>query len=173
MKLNIMSHWIVFLCGINGKDWPKKGHEYRQKMSGYFIGKMAELFLKEEVKKLAVYFSDKDKYSIETDLERGIVRNFLYNYNQLTKIPIDMQVEVATLILKSQQVWQEVYKKSDYSIFKPYLENIFNLKIKSAEIIDDTTHPFDVLANLSDEEINIHKVEILFTELKLAIFKNK
>ncbi|MFE8695054.1 carboxypeptidase M32 [Cytobacillus sp. FJAT-53684] len=150
---------------------PTEGNDYRQKMQGFFTGKMGEIFLSDTAKQGAIYFSDFDPSLLGDDMERGLVRSFLYLYNNTTKVPLEKQVELASLTAKAQKMWQEAYQASDYSIFKPALEEIFRLKMGIAKYIDPNKHPFYVLAGSADEGIEIEKVNLLFKELRNGIIK--
>jgi len=148
---------------------PAQGQAYRQQMQGYFSGKAAELYLRDEARRLAQYFAAFDPARLESDLERAIVRVYLRHYNQAARIPVEKQVELAELTAQAGQVWRAAFEKSDYNLFRPYLERVFRLRIEMAGLQDANRHPLDVMADGADEGIDTAQVQRLFAQLKAGL----
>lgn len=148
---------------------PMDGREYRQEVSGYFIKEQIKLITDYETKKLVEYFRelDEDKY---IDLyDKALARMLIKRYDNAVKIPIDLQLEMSSFTSKAQMVWKEALNNSDFDLYKPYLKQMFELKTKVAEAMDNTRKPFDVLVDSVDEGLTVEKVDQLFSELKKGI----
>ena len=150
-------------------ELPQRDLNYRQGMQGFFSGKQGELFHDREAALCADFFENFDVGLLETDLQRGLIRYFLYLYRTQGKIPVAKLAEYAALLARAQTVWLEAYRRSDYAMFKPVLVEMFDLKREIARYVDPGKPTMDVLADMWDEGINVEAVDKLFGELRAGI----
>lgn len=148
---------------------PSAGAAYRHNAIGFISGKSTELIQSDRTKELADYFMENDWRGHEDVIERGMIRNFLFTYDQTTKVPAELQVELTVLQAKAQNIWKEALQASDYEMFKPTLTEMFELQKKVADAIDPHEHPLQVLSATMEEGIDIHQIERLFAEMKTPI----
>ncbi len=148
---------------------PKKGINYRQEVSGYFVKERIKLITGPETRKVVEYFRELDDSRYENLYEQAVVRILTRDYDNLVKVPVELQLEMNSLISKAQMVWKEALNNSDFNLYKPYLKQMLELKIKIAQAIDKTKKPFDVLVDNVDEGLTVEKVDQLFSELKNSI----
>ncbi|MDR1272116.1 MAG: carboxypeptidase M32 [Clostridiales Family XIII bacterium] len=146
-----------------------QGQPYRRDMQGYYASKQGELFQGKEVRGLASWFSDLDDSRLESDAERGMIRQFLRLYSSMGRVPAELQGRHSAAVAGAQAVWLDAYERSDYSLYKATLEEMFAIKREIAAAIDKTREPFEVLAGLQDEGIDIGEVAVLFRELRGGI----
>jgi carboxypeptidase Taq len=150
---------------------PKQGTAYRQQVASFVAGKKADLMATEEVKSIVDYFSSYDLEKINDYIEKGLIRNFLFHYNITSRVPKEKLQQVSALKAVTTGKWVEAKEKSDYSIFKPYLEEVFSLKKEIAGYIDPDRSPFEVLVSITDEGICYDEVVREFGKLKTGIKK--
>jgi carboxypeptidase Taq len=150
-------------------EMPLRDAVYRQSMQGYFSAKRGELFHTKEAAQCADFFKGFDPSSLETDVQRGMVRYFLYLYKTQARIPPATLAQYAALTARAQAVWAEAHDKSNYALFKPVLKEMFGLKTEIARCVDPDKPPMEVLADMCDEGIDIEAVGVLFKELRDGI----
>jgi carboxypeptidase Taq len=73
------------------------------------------------------------------------VREIRRTYNRAVKMPRDLVEEIARVCSRAQQVWQEARAKTDFALFKPWLEKIVALKIQEAQAVGHQGVPYDAL----------------------------
>jgi carboxypeptidase Taq len=154
---------------------PKQGVAYRQKVSSFIAGKKADIMATEEVKNIVDYFSTYGLEKINDYIERGLIRNFLFHYTCMSRVPKEKFQQISALKAVTTGKWLEAKEKSDYNIFKPYLKEVFSVKKEIAGYIDPTKKPFEVLVSITDEGICYDEVVREFNKLKtgLKVLLNK
>lgn len=148
---------------------PKQGAAYRQQVSAFVAGQKADLMATEEVKNIVTFFTNCDLQKIDNYIEKGLIRSFLFRYNCIFPVPKEKLQQVSALKAVTTVKWKEAKEKSDYSIFKPYLKEVFDLKKEVAGYIDPTKKPFEVLAGITDEGICYNEIVREFGKLKAGI----
>lgn len=148
---------------------PETGRPWRVRSSTYMTGKQAELFVTKESHSLASYFKDLDVSTLDTDIDRAVVRRFMANYTTCSGLPLAMQEEISNAHFASDAAWNEARRQNDYTIWRPALEHFFDLKYKAAEMIAPNKHPLETMINVYDEDLTVDMCSRLFSELKTAV----
>lgn len=148
---------------------PTEGGTYRQQVSAHVALKKAELFDSQEAKETAEYFSKVDLNEIEDYVERGLIRSFLFRYNNQTKTPKDLMKQYSMLRAETMNKWKEAREKQDYEIFRPWLSQMFELKKKIALSIDPEKPAFDTMVNVNDEGTSCDEISREFDVLKVGL----
>lgn len=130
---------------------PAEGGAYRQQVAAHIAQQKASLFLSADAKSAAEYFSGANLDDIADDIERGLVRTFLFRYRNATQTPADLTREYSFLRADAMNKWKEAREKQDFRIFQPLLEQVFDLKKQIARAIDPNRPAFDTLVGLTDE----------------------
>ncbi|MEB3773873.1 MAG: carboxypeptidase M32 [Desulfurococcales archaeon] len=99
------------------------------------------------------------------DYERGVVRVLTRTIERLTKIPEELVYERAKTSQEATHAWRKAKEKSDYSIFKPYLERIIDINRRIAEHLGYEEHPYDALLDLYEEGLKTRDVDRIFEGL--------
>lgn len=147
----------------------KDGMGYRQEVSGHFIKEKMKLITDNETKKLVEYFREIDENKYRNIYDKVLAKKLIKRYENSVKIPIDLQLDMSSFTSTAQMVWREALKTSDFNLYKPYLKQMFQLKTRVAESIDNTKNPLDVLLSDVDEGLTVVKVDQLFSELRNGI----
>ncbi len=148
---------------------PKSGGEYRQKVAGYMALKRADVINSEKAKNIAKYFMSYNIEDIENDIENALVRNFVNNFKRSINVPADLMRKFVEKVGASQAKWIEAVQKQDYSIFKPYLKEVFEFSKEIAVLSDPEKSPFEAMIEACDEGVSIDILTREFEKVKKGI----
>ena len=98
--------------------------------------------------------------------EAANIREIKHSYDKLVKIPKSLVEELTRVTTVAHEVWAEARKKSDFSIFFPYLEKIIKLKHQQAEAVGYEKHPYDALLDDFEPGATIEKVAKVFSDFR-------
>jgi carboxypeptidase Taq len=95
------------------------------------------------------------------------VREFRRDYDLATKLPKDLVEALAKTGSEAQHVWKEARKKSDFAMFRPWLEKMVGLARRKAECYgwDADGEAYDALLNEYEPGMKSAEVERIFTPL--------
>jgi len=98
--------------------------------------------------------------------ESAIVREIARAYKRKTALPESFVKEMATETSLGQHAWQGARAKDDFSIFKPHLERILELKKREAEYVGYSDRPYDALLDDFEPYMRSRDVDALFSSLR-------
>jgi len=98
--------------------------------------------------------------------EQGVVRVLKREIEIFEKLPLEFVEEFEKLTAEAKVVWRNAKEKSDFNLFKPYLEKIVEMSRKKAEYLGYEEHPYDALLDLFEEGLRTREVEDMFQKLK-------
>lgn len=148
---------------------PVEGATYRQQMGSFVADQKNALFATAEAAEAYAYFSGGDWRTVDSDLERGLIRLFLFRYRHAVRMPGKILEQYSLLRVTLMQKWQEARKQQDYGIFSPWLEQAFQLKKQIALAIEPEKPAFDTLVGMTDEGLSCQEVSKQFVVLKQGI----
>jgi len=91
------------------------------------------------------------------------------NYDEQTKLPEELVVETARQEAITVNVWKKAKAAKDYSMFKPELKKMLELRKKAAEILMEvkgTATPYDALIDIFEPKMTAEMITKVFGELK-------
>ena len=91
------------------------------------------------------------------------------NYEEQTKLPEDLVAEIAKQQAITVDVWKKAKATKDFSMFKPELGKLVNLKKKAAEIlteVKETATPYDALIDIFEPKMPSEAINKIFGELR-------
>ena len=106
-----------------------------------------------------------EKLKALNDAEKGVVRVVKRELNYYQKVPPKLVEELQKATIDSNIPWREARKKSDFSIFKPYLEKITELKREEATHLNPSGNPYNARLDLSEEGLTTTDLDKIFSEL--------
>lgn len=145
---------------------PKKGKAYRSDVLGYLSSESYKLQTSEEMKNFIEYFISLENLD---DVTEAMVHNAKKNYDQTKKIPEDRYREYIVLASNSFSYWEEARAKSDFSIFKPYLEKIIEFSKEFIGYWGYKGNKYNTLLEFYEPGITVEKLDKVFGELREAI----
>ncbi|HUK27450.1 MAG TPA: carboxypeptidase M32 [Candidatus Acidoferrales bacterium] len=99
------------------------------------------------------------------DFEKGFLRVMKHDLDYYTKLPPKLLEDMARVGTEGTVVWREARKKSDFNMFKPYLEKMMELKKQEAEKLGYVGHPYNALLDRFEEGLTTADVDKVFTSL--------
>jgi carboxypeptidase Taq len=147
---------------------PKKGYAHRAHMMAAMakLGhersvnpKIGEMLAKIEGSKLAA-----GKGSVQAANIRGWRRT----YNQATKVPERLAVELARASSEGQSVWEQARPKNDWKTFQPVLKRNIGLARELADALGYAGERYDALLDLYEEGATAAQIEPVFAQLRAA-----
>lgn len=91
------------------------------------------------------------------------------NYDEQTKLPEKLVVETAKQQAIAIDVWKKAKAAKNYSMFRPELEKLFELRKQAAEIlmsVKKTATPYDALLDLFEPRVLSDQIAKVFSELR-------
>lgn len=93
-------------------------------------------------------------------------------YDEQTKLPEALVTETAKQEAIAVDTWKKAKLAKDFSMFKPELEKLFNLKKQAAEIlmkVKNTATPYDALIDIFEPKMSSEAIARIFDELKTGL----
>ena len=134
------------------------------KARGFAQAQMA-LMKQERVIDLAGPISKAEKLSDLSDYEKGILRTIKRDLDYYTKVPPKLLEELRRTTTEASVVWREARRKSDFQMFKDYLQKIVELKKQEAEKLGYEGHPYNALLDRYEENLTVKDVDKVFSAL--------
>lgn len=108
-------------------------------------------------------------YGTLNELQKRNVYLIKKNYDEMTKLPEELVVEIARQRVITIDAWKKAKAAKDFSMFKPELEKLVDLKKKAAEIlmkVKGTATPYDALIDIFEPRMTAEMITRIFDELK-------
>jgi len=108
-------------------------------------------------------------YDSMNTTEKRNVHLMKKNYDEMTKLPEELVVETAKQITIAIGTWQKAKAAKKFSMFKPDLEKLVELKKKAAEIlmdVKDTATSYDALIDYFEPATSSETITKVFDELR-------
>lgn len=153
-------------------DWdqktyiPKGGVQNRGNQLALLAGISHQKATSPEIGDLLKQLEGSSVASDPDSFEAANIREIKHSYDKLVKIPKSLVEELTRVTTVAHEVWAEARKKSDFSIFFPYLEKIIKLKHQQAEAVGYEKHPYDALLDDFEPGATIEKVAKVFSDFR-------
>ena len=155
---------------------PKKGASWRSEQLTY-IAKLLhkrnsseEFFYLIEAAKVELFASSKnsENQQIIEEKEKNIELLIKEFYRQKNLDP-KLVESLAKAKSKGYESWQEAKRKSNFSIFLPFFEELIKLRIEEAKQISDKYSPWETLAQPFEPELNLKWLNKIFQPIREII----
>ena len=161
---------------INILEWelrvvaPKGSQDELINLISYYETKLFNCLTKDSYGKLLYKIYSASLFYKLSEPEQRYIKNLLRKYEESIKIPKDFYARYITLKSKSNIVWQEAKRTSNYDLFKPYLEKIITMTKRYYRFIDsDNPNLYDVMLNHYETGMTSEIIDKLFGKLKEKI----
>ena len=98
--------------------------------------------------------------------EQRMVHLMLKEIRDMQKIPMDEYIAYQELVVKADDVWHRAKDASDFEMFRPYLEKIFETVKKFALYIEPDKDPYDHCLNDYEEGLTMAACDEFFSKLR-------
>ncbi len=171
LKHRLAEYWdLIKVSSLLGWDqrtqMPKNGSAVRAEQLAT-VGRLAhEKFIDPAVGKLIdVVTPWAEGQPYESD-EAALVRWARREYDKARRVPPELEAEMTRAASLGEDAWVEARKKSDFSIFLPFLAKNVDLKFKYVECFDEPEHVYDVLLDDYEPGMKTAEVRQVFDDLK-------
>ncbi len=145
---------------------PKKAVPYRSEVVGYLSTEAYKLETSDKMKEYIDYLSNVDGLDKVT---QSMVENVKKNYEKTKKIPEDRNKEYIILTSEAESKWEEAKEKSDFAMFKPYLEKLVDFQKELIGYWGYEGNMYDTLLDFYEPGFTVEKIDSIFSELRDAI----
>ncbi len=111
-------------------------------------------------------------YDVLNEIQKRNVYLIRKHYNEQTKLPEKLVVETAKQQAITVDVWKKAKAAKNFSMFKPELEKLLELRKKAAEIlmqVKGTATPYDALIDIFEPKMPAEAIAKIFAELKKGL----
>ena len=98
--------------------------------------------------------------------DAALVRVAARNFDKTMRVPSEFVSEQAVVTTAAFEAWVDAKKKSDFSIFHPHLEKVFDLARKYVSFFPPSDHPYDVLLDDYEPGMKTADVQAIFDKLR-------
>ncbi len=104
-----------------------------------------------------------------TPEQKANIREITKLYERETKIPVRLVKEIARVKSLGTEAWIKAREKSDFNVFRPWLEKMIALKKEVAEAIGYEDKPYDALLDEYEPYAKVKDIDPVFSELKKSV----
>ncbi len=128
-----------------------------------------KMFTDPEIGKLLESIEKDSNYDQLDAVQKRNVHLIRKNYDEQTKLPEELVTETAKQRAIAVDVWKKAKAAKDYTMFRPELEKLFDLRRKSAEIlmtVKKTKTPYDALIDIFEPKMTSDEITTVFNGLR-------
>jgi carboxypeptidase Taq len=159
--------YAVFLLAWDQQTYmPPAGAEERGQQIGTLNKLAHSRFTSDEVGKLLDELAPAVAQLPPDSDEARLIKVTRRKYEQYTKVPPEMIVELAELTSIAFSVWQQARPENNFSKFQPYLEKIVDNRRRYAELFAPYDHIYDPLLDRYEPGMKTAQVQAIFNQLR-------
>ncbi|ACP47665.1 Carboxypeptidase Taq [Sulfolobus islandicus Y.N.15.51] len=112
-----------------------------------------------------------EKLEPKSDIEKGLKRVLDREYKYYDAVPEELDMKLHRITSEATVVWRNAKAKGDFNAFKPYLEQILEIKREIAHKLGYKDHPYSALLDRYEEGFTVTDAERVFNELLPGLSK--
>jgi len=170
-KITALTHAItMFYWDMDTGGMPPGAIETRARVISVLDAELFEMKTSETMLTFFQYVEAAIERGEATDIQMGLYREFIREYNRLMCIPADEYKAFSELAVLAVAKWEEAKDKSDFSIFAPYLQQLVDYQRKfiiyraDAGMVYDT--PYDALLDDYEPGMTVEILDAFFAEIR-------
>lgn len=122
-----------------------------------------------EIGRLLDRIMEHSQYDSLDEVQKRNVYLMKKHYDEQAKLPEELVAETEKQRAITTNTWKKAKGAKDYSMLKPELEKLLNLRKKAAEIlmeVKNTATPYDALIDIFEPKMTAEKIDKVFSELE-------
>lgn len=156
---------LIYYDGVTAA--PKRTAENRAHTLGVLSEEQYRLATGQDTAELLEFLDAKRE---KLDLrEKRMVYLLLKDIRQMRKIPMDEFVAYQMLLVEADDVWHTAKETSDFALFEPILEKIFETHVRFAGYCAPEKDPYDYWLNEYEEGASREALDAFFAVLRSRI----
>ncbi len=166
-KLCAYNHAISIIYYDGATTAPKATAQNRGRALSVLSEEMYKLTTNAETVEL-LEFLDEHKDELD-EREQRIVYLACRDMKEMKKIPLEDYIAYQELIVEADDVWHRAKETSDFELYRPVLERIFDFNKKFAKYCAPEMHPYDYCLDKYEKGLTMAKCDEFFATLKARI----
>lgn len=166
-KMSAFSHAVGLISYDAVTSAPKNTAENRAQTLGILSEEIYRLSTGDDTLKL-LEFLDANSQELDEKQSR-MVFLLLRDIRKTRKIPMEEYIQYQKLMVESDAVWHEAKEKSDFALFEPVLERVFDFSKKIAAWVEPDMDPYDYWLNEFEEGLSKARCDEFFALLRSRI----
>ena len=163
-KMSAYYHAMSLIHYDGATTAPKGTAQNRAQTLGVLSEETYKLSTGEETVALLEYL---DAHKDELDEKNArIVSLMLKDIREMQKIPMDEYIAYQQLLVEADDVWHTAKETSDFALFCPLLEKIFEFQKKMAAYCAPEMHPYNYCLNTYEDGLTMEKCDEFFAALR-------
>ena len=106
---------------------------------------------------------------LASEVERANIKMAAKAYKRMTALPKDLSQRIAELETEGYHSWVSARQASDYSKFKPSLQEWVDISKKKAALIDPTSAAYDVLVEDYEKGMTAARIDEIFAKVREGV----
>ncbi|MCS7245812.1 MAG: carboxypeptidase M32 [candidate division WOR-3 bacterium] len=154
---------VLSILGWDERTYiPKSGYKYRSELNAVLGEYIHDEWTKDYIGELIEIAKNGEL----NEIERSNLYWWERSYIRSKKIPKELLINHIKVSTVAYQVWKEAREKSDFELFKPYLNEIVKILREKVQILGYKNEPYDALLDGYEAEITAEEISKVFEELK-------
>lgn len=146
---------------------PKQGVEQRSEVIGMLSTDVFKMSTSEEMEAYIVELSGNESILSEITMKTLLECKKEYDLNK--KIPAEEYKEYVILQSKSESIWEEAKAKSDFEMFRPYLEKLVAMTKRFIQYWGFKGNKYNTLLDMYEPGVTVEVLDQVFGQLREKI----
>jgi carboxypeptidase Taq len=148
---------------------PKQGVEQRSEVIGVLSSEVFKMSTSEEMAAyIAILTNDEAKANI-SEITQATLEYCKKEYDRNRKIPEEKYKEYVILQSKAEIIWEEAKEKSDFDMFRPYLEKLVEMNKLFINYWGYKGNKYNTLLDMYEPGMTVDILDQVFGELRSKI----
>jgi carboxypeptidase Taq len=144
---------------------PRKGVEQRSEVIGTLSQEAFKMSISKQMEEFLDRLTATDQHGLDP-IVQATVRECKKEFDRSKKIPAELFKEYVILTSKAESVWEEAREKSDFPMFKPYLEKIVSLTKEFISYWGFNGVRYNTLLDMYEPGITVDQLDQIFTQIR-------
>lgn len=145
---------------------PKKGAPLRAEAIGMVSGEVFRMSVSSEMENYIQRLSEPEVFLALDPVTKATLMEVRKDFDRSKKIPPERYEKFVILTSKAETVWEEARAKSDFALFKPYLEQIVQMTIEFVNYWGYQNNKYDTLLDLYEPGVTVAQLDHVFDGLR-------
>lgn len=148
---------------------PKKGVEQRSQVIGILSAEVFDMSTSDKMGFFIERLSEADAVGVISEITKKTVEHCKKEYERNKKIPAEEYKHYVILQSKAESVWEEAKEKSDFDMFKPYLEELIETNKRFITYWGYEGNKYNTLLDMYEPGITVEVLDQVFGDLREKI----
>lgn len=165
-EVSIMRSCMALLDWDERTHMPRNGSEHRGNQAALLAGMVHEKFVAPRNGDIMNELIDYGLNPNDDTIDAANIRELKRIYDKEVKIPKSLVEELSRTITRAQGIWQEAREKSDFAMFRPWMEKVVELKRQQAEAVGYVGIPYNAMLDNFEPGASHKTITEVFANLR-------